>query len=149
MNDFDFTIEDYIGHNDRDNEVPKKKAVPNKIDRTYMDPEKNREKLIENATPYEKMFREILDHKGVKYEFQKIIRRRDKGYYIVDFFIPAKGGYRSLVIEIDGCIHDNIDQKCIDRQKDTYMRQNHFRVKRIRNEEVEFRYNSMKENGLL
>lgn len=149
MTDFDFTIEDYIGQNDRVNEVPKK-VIPKKIDnRTYMDPEKNREKLIENATPYEKMFREILDYKGVRYEFQKIIRRRDKGYYIVDFFIPAKGGYKSMVIEIDGCIHDNITQKCIDREKDTYMRQNHFKVKRIRNEEVELRYKHMKENGLL
>ncbi|MBI1910060.1 MAG: endonuclease domain-containing protein [Deltaproteobacteria bacterium] len=67
---------------------------------------------------------------GVKFRRQEPI-----DHYIVDFCCFE----RRLVIEIDGGIHENPDQKKYDGQRESHLRDEGFRILRFRSEEVEKR----------
>lgn len=99
----------------------------------YYTPEEIRQKLIDRATPEELKFKKELDKKGVKYEFQKIIRKPKGGCYIVDFYIP----FKNMIIEIDGCHHYlNEEVKLNDQFRTQYLKSKGFKVIRIKNEDI-------------
>lgn len=149
MVDFDITIEEFIGPNDRKYEKPAKKSIPKRDDRfkDCRNEEEVREKLIREATPYEKMFREILDWKKINYTFQKILKTPRCTYY-VDFFINRGGGRKSLIIEIDGDVHNSIENMARDRERDKLLGKK-YRIVRLSNEDVKIHYEYMKDKGLL
>ena len=94
--------------------------------------EEIRDLLIKRATPEELKFKEMLDSKGIEYTFQKIIRRPKGGFYIVDFYLP----FKNLIIEIDGKYHQQTRQKFEDDMRTQNLKNMGFKIKRIKNEEV-------------
>ena len=95
-------------------------------------PEQVRDFLVERATPEEIKFMNILEQKGVNYVFQKIIRKPKGGFYIVDFYLPGK----NLIIEIDGPYHETTRQKFEDDMRTQKLKNMGFKIKRIKNEDV-------------
>ena len=95
-------------------------------------PEQIRDLLIERATPEELKFKNELDKKGVDYVFQKIIRKPTGGFYIVDFYLP----FKNLIIEIDGPYHQATRQKFEDDMRIQDLKNLGYKIKRIKNEEV-------------
>jgi very-short-patch-repair endonuclease len=62
----------------------------------------------------------------------KIHRQRPMGNFIVDFYVPKK----SLVIEIDGGVHDSHEAQIRDRERTWYLQNNGLQVIRFSNEDV-------------
>ena len=84
--------------------------------------------LRRNMTPSEKILWEKLRHNhlnGLQFRRQQIIDG-----YIVDFYCHSK----SLVVEIDGDIHDL--QKDYDEERDNHLKARGFYVLRISNDDV-------------
>ncbi|MDD5675198.1 MAG: endonuclease domain-containing protein [Chitinivibrionales bacterium] len=87
--------------------------------------------LRENMTPAEKILWSRLRGKkcnNLKFRRQQIIEG-----FIVDFFCAGK----NLVIELDGSVHDNFDQKKIDEHRCNVFEARGLHELRFRNEEVE------------
>jgi cyclase len=88
--------------------------------------------LRKNATPSELKFKQLLDDAKIEYVFQKPLLTTYK-YYIVDFWFKK----HLLIIEIDGSVHNNLDQVKKDIFKDKYITEKRgFRIIRLTNEQV-------------
>ena len=70
--------------------------------------------------------------KDVKFRRQVVIER-----FIVDFLCMSP----KLVIEVDGVIHD--EQQEHDQEREEYLRERHYRILRIRHEEIEEELNAV------
>ena len=77
----------------------------------------------------EKLWSLLRDRRLIKRKFR---RQHPIGPWVADFACPAI----HLVIEVDGPSHDTEDQKVWDEMKEEYLRQNGWRLVRIRNEAV-------------
>lgn len=86
--------------------------------------------LRKNATVAEKRLWALLRRKALR--GIKFYRQYPIGYYIVDFYCPK----HNLVIEIDGGIHDDPDQKKYDQERENHLRGTGLKVLRFRNEAV-------------
>lgn len=78
--------------------------------------ELNRQKLIENQTPSEKLLKAMLKVAGIEYRFQHIMYYKKEAqlkYFIVDFFIPRL----NLVLEADGGYHKDKEVKKYDANR--------------------------------
>jgi very-short-patch-repair endonuclease len=62
----------------------------------------------------------------------KFVREKIIGRYIIDFYCRE----RSLVLEIDGSVHDTPEAMNYDLARDAWLRAQGYRVMRVRNEEV-------------
>lgn len=98
--------------------------------------EEIRNRLVDKATKQELKFKKILDNKNIRYEFQKIIRKPTGGFYIVDFYLP----YNNLIIEIDGKYHEIPNAKYNDDIRTQYLRNIGYKIKRIKNEDINKHY---------
>lgn len=78
---------------------------------TYLDLLARAKKLVNDATPSEVAFRNLLTKNEVSFEFQAIFPP-----YIADFYIPN----RALIVEIDGGIHNKSSQQWHDSKRDDY-----------------------------
>jgi very-short-patch-repair endonuclease len=97
----------YEGGNSIGNKIVKKKRTSNKITKEKKGIiKKYQKKLIENATPSEIAFKQILADMRLQYEFQRTFSRGNC-FAIADFFIPAL----NCIVEIDGNYHKTIKQK--------------------------------------
>lgn len=68
---------------------------------------------INRNDKFENIMKEILSDIGVSFVYQKVFLVHDK-YYIADFFIPDN----SIIIEVDGEVHDTIEGLKNDRERD-------------------------------
>ena len=85
-------------------------------------------RLKKEATEPEKMFKDILDSKGIKHRFQKIlVYDNNSKFYILDFVI------KKVVVELDGEHHYSGEQLKKDIQRDKFLRKKGYTVIRIRN----------------
>jgi methylmalonyl-CoA mutase cobalamin-binding domain/chain len=92
---------------------------------------KERAKEMRNKpTEAEKMLWNVLSNKGI--EDLKIRRQHIIGEYIVDFVCLEK----KLVIEVDGGIHDTIEQKEHDQYRTDWLTSKGFKVVRYTNKQV-------------
>jgi methylmalonyl-CoA mutase cobalamin-binding domain/chain len=92
---------------------------------------KERAKEMRNKpTEAEKMLWNVLSNKGI--EDLKIRRQHIIGEYIVDFVCLEK----KLVIEVDGGIHDTIEQKEHDQYRTDWLISKGFKVVRYTNKQV-------------
>ena len=62
----------------------------------------------------------------------RVLRQRPIDHYIVDFYCAKL----KLVIEVDGCIHDNKNQGEYDKQRTLFLNAYELTVIRFKNEEV-------------
>ena len=93
---------------------------------------RRRRKLRKEQTKAEYVLWQELRSSKRKYKFK---RQVSIGIYIVDFFCQ---GLR-LVIELDGPIHDEKDQKIYDTKRQLYLEQQGNTVIRFSNDEVLFK----------
>ena len=63
----------------------------------------------------------------------KFRRQHPIGPYVLDFFCTEK----MLAIELDGGIHNNLEQSQLDVERTKYLTEKHIHVLRIKNEELE------------
>lgn len=89
--------------------------------------------LKKRATKYELIFKGKLEQAGIKFIFQKICYAGNN-LCIADFYLPNP--YK-LVIEIDGEYHNSADQIKRDKDKNLYYRNRGFRIKHIKNDDIE------------
>jgi very-short-patch-repair endonuclease len=95
---------------------------------------KRQDKLRNNPTESELIFKKRLDDLGIKYIFQKCFIAKDY-YCIVDFYLPKPF---KLCIEIDGGHHDESKQKAKDYYRTKYLTDiRGFKETRIKNKDVE------------
>ena len=83
------------------------------------------------------------------YDFLKQIpvtvhRQKVLGSYIVDFYIAAE----KVVIELDGSQHYEPENQKADMQRDTYLRENGYKVLRYSNSDINFRFQQVCEDIL-
>ena len=104
------------------NIIPGQKINPEKLERARA--------LRRELTSAEKMLWQELrgDKLGVHFRRQQIIAG-----FIVDFYCHSA----SLVIEIDGGIHDETSQKENDMEREKILNEMGLRIVRFRNDEVE------------
>ena len=62
----------------------------------------------------------------------KFRRQVPVGRYVADFYCHE----RKLIIELDGCVHSDPDQRIHDHNRDTFLRSLGLRILRISNEEA-------------
>ena len=93
---------------------------------------KYRNLLLKTPTESEVIFKNRLDSLNINYIFQKGFIKGDY-HCIVDFYLPKP---KKICIEIDGSIHDTLEQKKKDSQKDSYLNSRGFKVIRIKNSDV-------------
>ena len=86
--------------------------------------------LRKNQTKAESFLWELLRRKQLNN--LKFRRQHPIGDYIADFYCPEK----NLVIELDGSIHDNKEQKEHDQLRDAIMQQHNITVIRFTNDDV-------------
>ena len=89
-----------------------------------------RRALRANSTPAEEvLWEEIRNRKlnGLKFKRQHSI-----GNYVIDFYCASK----RLVVELDGEVHNNADQKEKDESRDINLTEMNFKVLRIPNSKV-------------
>jgi very-short-patch-repair endonuclease len=84
----------------------------------------------QRATPSTQIMWEALRNR--KLERTKFAREKIIGRYIVDFYCRSA----SLVLEIDGAVHDTPEAVQYDHARDAWFKAQRYRVLRIRNEEV-------------
>jgi len=104
-------------------------------------------KLIGNA----KRLRNTMtkEERHLWYDFLKQIpvtvhRQKVLGSYIVDFYIAAE----KVVIELDGSQHYEPENQEADMQRDTYLRENGYKVLRYSNSDINFRFQQVCEDIL-
>lgn len=86
--------------------------------------------LRKTMTPAETLLWEALRRKqlhGLRFYRQVGIDR-----YVVDFYCPKK----AVIIEVDGDVHDEEEQKDHDELREEILRERGFRILRVRNEEI-------------
>lgn len=86
--------------------------------------------LRKEMTEAEKVFWEMVRNRrmfGLKFRRQQVIDG-----FIVDFYCDSLG----LCVEIDGGVHDNIEQKNYDRQREELIALRRLRIIRFINDEV-------------
>ncbi len=86
--------------------------------------------IRKHGTPAEKtLWKHLRNRKlaGVRY-----LRQHPIGGYIADFYCPVL----KLVIELEGSVHDEPEQRNLDRERFAEFRIRGFRVLRVRNEVV-------------
>jgi very-short-patch-repair endonuclease len=83
-----------------------------------------------SSTEAERMLWEALRNRGL--EGARFVRQRVFGRYIADFYCPAA----SLVVEIDGAVHDTEETRDYDRIRTEELEARGLRVVRFRNEQV-------------
>lgn len=86
--------------------------------------------LRKKQTVAELLLREIIRNKNVNN--LKFRRQHPLGNYIADFYCPEK----NLVIELDGSIHNKIEQKKRDQERDAIMKQHNINVIRFTNDDI-------------
>jgi very-short-patch-repair endonuclease len=89
-----------------------------------------RQYLRNNATRAEKLLWSHLQNRslgGLKFR-----RQHGIGPYIVDFYCPEV----SLVIELDGEVHDTDEAQAYDRVRDAFLRDHNILTLRFRNADV-------------
>ena len=96
-------------------------------------------KLIANAKSLRKGM--TKEERHLWYDFLKQIpvtvhRQKVLGSYIVDFYIAAE----KVVIELDGSQHYEPENQEADMQRDTYLRENGYKVLRYSNADINFRF---------
>jgi len=91
---------------------------------------KRAKELRKNMTPAEKVFWNRVRNK--KFQGLKFRRQHPIEYYIADFYCPEK----KLVIEIDGKIHDQIDKKEQDKNRDAEIKKYDLKILRFKNKEI-------------
>jgi very-short-patch-repair endonuclease len=103
------------------NIIPGQRVTKEKLDRAR--------ELRREMTPAEKiLWNELRAHKlGVHFRRQQVIAG-----FIVDFYCHKT----DLVIELDGSVHDGIEQKENDAERDKALGEMGLRVFRFRNEDV-------------
>lgn len=112
------------------------------IERRTASSEVFKDKLRENATKSELLFKGNLDTWEIEYEFQKELITK-KSFIIADFYIPSL----NLMVELDGGYHSSKEQKDKDREKDIEYKNNGFKVLRIVNEKVkDFNFMELKKS---
>jgi very-short-patch-repair endonuclease len=87
-------------------------------------------KLRANTTPHERMLWRAL--KEIPVDGTHFRRQAPIGPYIVDFFCPAK----RLIIELDGGHHNDDENAKRDRERQTWLEQEGYRVIRFWNSEI-------------
>lgn len=90
-----------------------------------------REMRYEKSTPAEAILWEALSNK--KLEGYKFRRQHIIGPYIADFLCLR----HRLIIELDGLIHQRLENKKSDEERTKWLRAQGFKVIRFRNEEIE------------
>ena len=95
-----------------------------------------RSQQLDNPTPYEIYFKEILTKAlsgKYTYEHQRIFwdNKKNKGY-VIDFFIPSA----QFAIEIDGSHHLQEPQLSKDKEKDKFLRRIKVSILRIQNKDL-------------
>lgn len=83
--------------------------------------------LLKRRTPAEVLLEDALRKRHGRFKSQKII-----GFYIVDFFSRK----RSLIIELDGSIHDLPEQKVKDAKRTEFFKEMGLEIIRFRNHEI-------------
>ncbi len=86
--------------------------------------------LRKNQTEAEDIFWEIVRNReflGLKFR-----RQHQIGQFITDFFCHSE----NLIIEIDGKIHSNSDQREKDISRDLYLEELGYRILRFSNDEI-------------
>ncbi|WP_026947189.1 endonuclease domain-containing protein [Algoriphagus marincola] len=91
---------------------------------------KRAKELRKQMTPAEKVLWNFLKNKSL--EGFKFRRQHPIDKYIVDFYCHQK----KLVIEVDGSIHDQLNQKEYDSGRTSVLEEFGLKVIRFRNEEV-------------
>ena len=86
--------------------------------------------LRKNCTPAEAALWELLKQRKLK--GRKFRRQHSAGPYILDFYCPAE----RLAVEVDGAIHDNLQQAAHDAERTGFLKEAGIRVLRISNREV-------------
>jgi very-short-patch-repair endonuclease len=86
--------------------------------------------LRQRSTPAEKKLWSVLRRKSLK--GLKFYRQHPMHGFILDFYCPSK----NLVIELDGEIHDDPEQKEYDQMRDEYLQSKDFIILRFKNDEV-------------
>lgn len=89
-------------------------------------------KQKENPTPAEILMIQKLSFRNIRFSFIYPVVV-DSAFFTADFFIPKY----SLLIEIDGGIHNRHDQKMRDFCKDEIYRALGYNILRIKNSEVD------------
>jgi len=66
-------------------------------------------------------------------KFGFVFRRQHSiGNYVADFYCPKT----RLVTEVDGSIHDKINQQLFDKERDAFMKAQEYQVLRVKNQEI-------------
>jgi very-short-patch-repair endonuclease len=91
---------------------------------------KKAKELRKNMTKAEKVFWDRVRNR--KFCGLKFRRQHPVEYYIADFYCPEK----KLVIEIDGKIHDQIEIKERDKNRDAEIKKYDLKILRFKNEEI-------------
>lgn len=84
------------------------------------------EAMKKKPTKSEILAMDFLDELNVSYLFQAVVLN-----YIPDFRLPKK-----VILEIDGSVHETLDQKAHDFIKDNLLCENGWKVVRITNDEL-------------
>jgi very-short-patch-repair endonuclease len=87
-------------------------------------------RLRANTTPHERILWRAL--KELPIEGTHFRRQAPIGPYVVDFFCPA----RKLIIELDGGHHNEDETAGRDRERQTWLEQEGYRVVRFWNSEI-------------
>jgi uroporphyrinogen-III synthase len=86
--------------------------------------------LRKNLTFGEKVLWELLRNKN--FEGLRFRRQHPKDNYIVDFYCKEK----SLIIEIDGPLHEEEERKLKDTIREIYLQKKGYRILRFRDKEL-------------
>jgi very-short-patch-repair endonuclease len=89
-----------------------------------------RKELRNNSTRAEVYLWQFLQNR--KFEDRKFRRQHSIGNYIVDFYCPAE----RIILELDGDVHNNFQQKEKDKIRDDHLMEMGFKVLRFKNEQV-------------
>ena len=92
--------------------------------------------LRKNQTEAEEIFWEIVRNRG--FLGLKFRRQHQVGRFIVDFFCASK----NLIVEIDGEIHLNPEQRERDKSRDHYLKELEYKTLRFSNDDI---YNNIME----
>ena len=79
------------------------------------------------VTRYEKLLAKYFDEKGIAYTSNPLI----VGYY-PDFVIKET----NLIVEVDGSVHDTLDQKYIDEKRTAHLKTAGYRIIRFTNWQI-------------
>ena len=97
---------------------------------TTPDVEHAARKLRRALTPAERILWEAL--RGRRLEGLKFRCQHPVGWFVLDFYCPA----RKLVLEVDGDVHHDPDQRVRDKLRDEQLAAYGYRVLRFPNDEV-------------